>query len=211
MSVDIQIPFRLGFFLEIADVKLTRWPAVRYRGVDRRFLPSLEDIERLRLSGQGRIARLWDRYWSVYDSSQLAADLGFARELLSDFRAESVDLELIYADIVSIPDSRDLPHGALWSDTLRDLLLEWTSTHEQLSGPPDEATFLGFDLSHPIPSFHSAIFQPGLHETQPNLPRYLNEQGLFDDFDSAKRFLGAANEMDYGLMPFCVLRVWSII
>ena len=148
--------------------------------------------------------------WDAVDSRELNTNLPLAQDLQREFRKEGIELEVVYSEILMIPDNLDdYPHGKLWSEQLDFVLQHWRHVHDLLAARPENLHFLGFDLSGPVPSFHSAIFQPGLHKTHPRLPDHLNQAGLFEDADTASRFLRAALEMDYGILPFCVLGIWQ--
>ena len=211
MPSGTRTPFRLGFFLERTGVACFKWPSAPYRGIDRPpNLPTPEEEDELRSSGRSALADLWDRYWDATDSRQLNTNLPLAQDLQREFRIEGIELEVVYSEIVMIPDNLDdYPHGNLWLEQLDFVLQHWRHVHNLSAARPENLDFLGFDLSHPVPSFHSAIFQPGLHKTHPRLPDHLNQVGLFEDVDTALRFLRAANEMDYGGLPFCVLGIWE--
>jgi hypothetical protein len=63
-------------------------------------------------------------------------------------------------------------------------------------GPPDPVFVpIGFDVSIPLPDFHSALFQPGIIEGDHSL----NGDGLLDDRDDADRLARLATAPGYGL------------
>ena len=209
MPSDAPTPFRLGFFLERVAVTCFKWPSVPYRGIDRiPYLPTPEEKDELRSSGRGALADLWDRYWDAVDSRELNTNLPLAQDLQREFRNEGIELEIVYAEIVMIPDNlHEYPGGMDWAELLTQSLKNIRPVHERLTGRPENLHFLGFDVAQLFETFLSAIFQPGLHETQPRLPDHLNRAGLFDDIDTASKFLRAANEMGYGPLPYCVLGI----
>lgn len=211
MPSDAPMPFRLGFFLERVGVTCFKWPSVPYRGIDRiPYLPTPEEEDELRSSGRGALADLWDRYSDARFSGKLNSNLSLAQGLLRDFLDEEIELEMVYAEIVMIPDDlHEYPRGMDWAELLTQSLQNIRPVHERLTGRPENLHFLGFDVAQLFESFLSAIFQPGLHETQPRLPDHLNRAGLFDDIDTASKFLRAANEMGYGPLPYCVLGIWQ--
>lgn len=156
------------------------------------------------------VAGLWEEYSEAEEGGELNVDLTLARHLQERFRYAGVRLDLIYAEVAAIPEGvRGYPSGELWWDTLEFVLEHRRAIHNRLHGAPESFSFLGFDISHPVPTFHSAIYQPGLHHSRPEYPQYLNRSGLFDDRDTALPYLNAANERDYGPLPFCIIGVWG--
>lgn len=194
-------PIRLGFFLERREVTCSMYPSVPYSGVDR--LPNegaYDDPQ----------PRLWDEYAEAEESGDLNSDLTTARRLSARFSRAGVRLDIVYAEVALIPRDIDAyPGGELWSQMLDFVLSHRSAVHERVTQRPENLTFLGFDISHPVPTFHSAVYQPGLHRVRPDYPSYLNKWGLFTDRDTAMPFLDAANTMDYGPLPFCLLGVWE--
>ncbi len=154
---------------------------------------------------------VWDQYWNAYDSTELNSNVQLAQTLHRKLATEGIDLDLIYAEISMVPHELDqYPSGKIWARELARVLSVIRKVHDRLGKRPDGVQLLGYDISHPVPSFHSAIFQPGLHERRPCIPEYLNSAGLLEDIDLALRFLSAANEMDYGSLPFCVVGIWEV-
>lgn len=204
------VPVRLGFFLERRGVTCSMYPTVRYEGVDR--LPNMVyyDLSEGSMDKTEGVAGLWEEYSEAEEMGELNVDLTLAHRLQERFRYAEVCLDLVYAEVVAIPRGvGGYPSGELWSDTLEFVLEHRRAIHNRLQGAPESFSFLGFDISHPVPTFHSAIYQPGLHEVRPEYPRYLNRFGLFDDRGTAVQFLNAANGRDYGPLPFCLLGVWA--
>jgi len=153
---------------------------------------------------------VWDRYDEAEERGDLNCTLSVARQLQTMFRDDGLDLDLMYAEMTFIPaDIEHYPNGDLWSERLAPALRARQSVHTRLRARPHHLQFLGYDLSHPVPTFHSAIYQPGLSESRPDFPKHLNEYGLFSEHDDALEFLGVANDMDYGPMPFCLINIWA--
>ncbi len=213
LAISDSLPLRLGFWLERVGVTCLKWPSVPYRGIDRPpYLPSLEEEDELRSTGRRRLADLWDHYWDAEDSGELNINLRLAQDVQREFFNEGIEFEVVYGEIVTIPQNLyQYPHGTLWTEFLLEQLPRIRRIHQNFAARPQGIRWLGYDISHPIDSFHSAIFQPGLHETCPGLPDDLNRAGLFDDLNAASRYLHAANEMDYGPLPFCVLGIWEVL
>ena len=186
------------------------WPSVLYRGVDREpFPPTPEEEDAMRSAGNASLVDLWERYTDLEYSQEFQRNLPVAIRTRIDFLRQGIDVELVYCQIEYIPSDLDAyPHGDEWSRSLTMSLDFRRSNHHLIEGPPIDSEFLGFDVAHPVPSFHSAIFQPGLHRTAPHLRHHLNADGLFSDLKTVKDFVLLANEMDYGIQPFCALGVW---
>jgi hypothetical protein len=200
---------RLGFFLERTSVTCFAWPDMAYRGIDRLpFLPTPEEQEQMMSSGSSDLAKLWDRYWEASIDGLINVDGKLAREYQQQFLKGGITLEVIYGEIVEIPNVDKYPHSALWSENLESALLHRYDIHQRIGSRPDNIEFLGFDISHPVPTFHSAILQPGLNSKCLHLPHQLNSNGLFNTFEDAVPVLDDANSLDYGLLPFCILGIW---
>lgn len=201
---------RLGFFLERTAVTCFSWPNIPYLGIDRLpYLLTDEEEEQLRASGRGELAEIWNHYWDASISGELNVNFELARDLQRQFDLWGVQLEIVYGEIVRIPTNLDqYAHGELWSENLEEALVHRREIHDRLGSRPANIDLLGFDISHPVPTFHSAIFQPGLNESYPSLSEYLNKNGLFETLDKASGFLPATNNLDYGLLPFCILSIW---
>lgn len=209
----ITAPLRLGYFLLRRGVRLSSWPDVPYRGIDRLpFVPSPEEEQILQATGHSDLVQLWVSYWDALESGELRARLPVARRFQQAFLRQGYRFELVYAQILEIPSHLErYPHGELW---LRDMELaagHLVRVHEQITHAARNLDVLGIDISHPTITFHSAIFQPGLHRRVPDLPRYLNERGLFPDIVAARPFVSEANAMDYGAFPFCSIKISQVL
>ena len=208
----MQTPIPLGFYLARRHVSCSMWPQVTYRGVDRLLhLPSPDEVDHWRSTGKRELADLWDRYDEAQENGTLNVDYVLADRLLLDFQSHQFEVELIYVELSVIPKGlEEYPHGVLWAEELERALAYIQKVGRPLKERPQEAHSLGYDLAHPIRSFHSAIFQPGLHKTCPLLPQMLNKYGLFFDLATAMTVLDQANALDYGGLPFCILEVFSM-
>lgn len=214
MELGTPLPLRLGFYLQRVGISCFNWPTVAYRGIDRMpHIPTPEqepDLYFTPKAGRSRMADLWARYLDAIEQGRLNTDLKLTCRLRAEFLANGVDLEIVYSEVVTIPqDLEGFPHGKLWLEGLASILPTLEQTHRQIAKRPNNMNFLGYDIAQLFENFHSAIFQPGLHEYCPHLPDHLNPVGLFDDLDTASKFVQTANEMDYGPQPFCILGVWE--
>ncbi|HEY7030381.1 MAG TPA: hypothetical protein VH482_03590 [Thermomicrobiales bacterium] len=202
------LPLRLGYFLLHPDAACACLPTATYEGVDRLWiLPSPEELDELRADGRHRLVALWDNYWdSAYDRT-LHADRALAQRLQQAFREEGVPLDLGYIEIARTPDDPEYgPGSTLWTEDFA----VWRGVHDRLGGRPDGLRFLGLDLSRPVPTFHSAIFEPGPTRSDPELPRHLNRHCLFESEERAATFLIKANSTTGSTLPFFVLSVWEV-
>lgn len=158
-----KVPLRLGFWLGYTDLTCAAAPWIPYCGIDR--LPAdLDFDENSPLPGDPEWSpSVWDHYDEAEDSENLNYNLSVARQVQTMFRDDGLDLDLIYAEVTFIPaDIEHYPSGKLWLERLAPALRARQSVHTRLRARPPHLQFLGYDLSHPVPTFHSAIYQPVL-------------------------------------------------
>lgn len=203
-----ELPLRLGFVLGRTSVPFPYRPEIIYRGVDRLpFVPTPEEEEELTRSGRTRLVSLWHRYGDTLFTGELHRDGQLAVTLQREFAAEGAEFELIYAEVVDVPSPPDPmpcdegPRGA-W-DRLR-------RHHEAAASRPGRALLIGYDVSYPLPSFHSVLLQPGLREEPDAPPFSVNDAGLLAHIDHLRAILQAANAMDSSWRPFCGIAVYSV-
>lgn len=184
---------RIGYLLVRDDVELPARPGQQYRGIDRLpFVPS-------------PIAAhpAWRAYFDADDSGALAGDLSTAQRIRDQLRAVDTSTEVIYAQafpLGTVPDVTASPEVAdQQSRSLRRI-----SERSAVVGPPDPVFVpIGFDVSIPLPDFHSALFQPCIIEGDHSL----NGDGLLDDRDDADRLARLATASRYGLGIFWPIQV----
>lgn len=211
MQQRISMPLRLGFYLVRPDVWNSQWPEVPYRGIDRLpYLPTCEEQDALRGSGQAKLADLWDTYWDATDSRTLFANRLRVEEMRREFLNEGVTFDIVYAEVIRLPtDFLSHPYGTQWVRLMNNVIPYMQPVQDVISKLPERLNIVGFDLSTPAPDFHSAIFQPGLQRFEPRLPKLLNAAGLFGDVDSAVSIMAVANAEIPRPLPFCVIKVWN--
>lgn len=196
----------LGFFLERLGVSLLPRPSVPYRGIDR--LPFVPDA----VETQGRtseVGALWDRYHREEYEGTLFANLTLARELASAFTEFGVEVEVIYAEVHAIPaDFTTIGRDKVTISDIQKTLERVEVLRSRLESVPANPKLLGYDLSYPLPTFHSAIYQPGLHESHPELIDHLNGEGLFENLSALSPYLEIANDMPHSWVPFCALAIY---
>lgn len=207
-SIVAMLPLRLGFVLERTSVPFPYRPGIFYRGVDRLpFDPTPEEEEELNRSGGARLVSLWHRYGDTLFTGELHRDQQLAVTLQREFAEEGSEFEVIYAEVIDVPGPPDTmlcdegPSGT-W-DRLR-------RHHEAAAPRPGGALLLGYDVSYPLPSFHSVLLQPGLREKPDAPPLDVNDAGLLAHVDYLKAILKAANAMDSSWRPFCGIAVYSV-
>ena len=203
----VNLPLRLGFVLARTDVPLPGRPWIRYRGVDRMpFVPTPEEEDELARAGHARLVALWHQYWDVLFTAELYRDTSIATDLRDQFAQFGVALEVIYAEVGVV---QELEGG--FSDASFREAWDRLRRHGDRAGlRPADAGLLGYDVSYPLPGFHSVLVQPGLLE-QPNSPDLdVNDMGLLDDVAQVKRILPVANAMTSSWRPFCGIRVYSV-
>jgi hypothetical protein len=183
-------------------------PGSFYGGVDRLpFVPTPEEEEDLRNSKRATLLQLWQQYSDLTYTGQLHGSGHTTRALRDAFAAEGIDLEVIYAEVVLMP-SVEMERV---DQKARGLLLQRLRTlHQQVVSRPVGAQILGYDVSYPVPGFHSFLFQPGLRE-QPEAPNLdVNEAGLLSTVQEAGRIVAVANAMTSSWRPFCGIAVYSV-
>jgi hypothetical protein len=204
---DVRNPcLRLGFVLGRTGVAFPYRPGTTYRGVDRLpFVPTLQEEEDLNRVGRATLISLWHRYADLLFTGELHADGQLAKDLRGEFAGEGLDFEVVYAEVLGLTQSEaetrdDKPAVGVCNRLRRH--------HERAARRPEGATLLGYDVSYPLPSFHSALFQPGFRE-KPNTPDLdLNSAGLLSDLDQLRQILPLANAMVSAWHPFCGIGVY---
>lgn len=151
---------------------------------------------------------MWERYANAEYDERLCTDRDLAHRLQWQFADRGVHLEVIHVEVV--PPSDDVVAQLARRLSEADLVktLERLLARHHLSSKPDKLELLGFDLSYPLPTFHSALYQPGLHEVYTRLKQELNGCGLINDLPSAHRLSRFANEIESPWLPFCPLAVY---
>lgn len=204
------LPLRLGFFLAETGLSTHAWRDVDYCGVDRhpRFPASNESPGSLEMIAE-EARDVWEAYVEASDSEELNTELACARYFQREIQNLGVEAEIIYVEVLAVPKditAHELSHE--WMQRLTEDFSQWAVVHEKLTRRPTRLQKLGIDVSYPVPSFHSAIYQPGLEKTVPNLPDYLNEFGLVDELDTALALAERANQLESPWRPFCAIGVW---
>ncbi len=203
---DIQI----GLYLMRNGVTLSGSRLGPYRGVDRMpQTPSPFALASASPSGRPGWDRLWLDYWAAEDAGSLHADLLVARSFQEQFGAHGIDLELVYITLAALPDDRWLT-DEIWKSNLAEAVARYQTGSHIRAEAPVGAQHLGFDIAWPVPSFHSAIYEPGLDKVSPNFVGELNAHGLFGDIDQAVAKLDEALSLRYSPTPFCVLGVYHV-
>ena len=205
---EMDVPIRLGFLLERTEVMFPFLPGSLYGGVDRLpFVPTPEEEESLRNSKRVTLLELWQQYSDLTYTGQLHGSPHATKFLRNAFAAEGIDLEVIYAEVVLMPSLE--MEGV--DQKARGLLLKRLHTfHQQVASRPVGAQMLGYDVSYPVPGFHSFLFQPGLRE-QPEAPHLdINGAGLLSTVQQAGQIVAVANAMTSSWRPFCGIAVYSV-
>jgi hypothetical protein len=207
---NIRTPFFLGFFLVRPDVRVFRRPKATYRGIDRLvYTPNLV-MGRHPSSKEKQIDECFDKYMAARESGDLHASINVAKEFQIDFGAIGIVSEIIFAEIVEFPEWQKLVNGETLRANLVLALQFRMPIHRRIESRPADAELLGYDVSDPMPTFHSAIFQPWLQQPlKSEVPMYLNENGLFRNVSSARDLLQVANEAGNGRC-FCTLGIYKV-
>lgn len=210
MTTMINLSANIGYYLMRRRVTL-RNSTRAYRGVDRMpDTPWPLDIPNVGPSGLLGWRQLWEDYWAADDSGHLHADLSQCIHLQRRFLDAGLDMEVICVRIAGVPDDGQLAKRREWRSQLTDSMQRCTEVASQLPEVPFGSCSLGFDIAWPGPSFHSAIYQPGLETDLPELYEELNESGLLDCAANGARRFDQAFAMLHGGIPFCLLEVISV-
>ena len=200
----------MGFLLAKLGVTCADFPHNPYRGIER--LPAPDNFEgelALARAGHDGVWQLWEAYWEADDSGDLATDLAVAQGLCDRFSSNGIDVEVIYAELVDVPVLTPTPSLFETGWRCEDVFARYKRVAEKLLNRPANLTFYGFDLSQPLPTYHSVIRQPGFRALAHRLSSGINQYGLIEDREAARNLLGSANEMSVH-RPICVIGVWGI-
>lgn len=203
MAPDLKAMLRLGYLLLRTGVHLPWSPQRNYQGIDRLpYLPNpMEDAD-------ARTALAWSEYSDAVEEGRLGRDFALAQDICRELNAVGANLDVIFADVASLAGQPPNASEAVVAQRVRSL--EWLRTRSaEIPAPDRRLQPIGFDVSTPIPNFHSAIVQPGLIRQDSALAATLNDSGLFDDFDTALGAAADANNSGYGLTLFCVIRLFT--
>ncbi len=203
----ISLPFRIGYFLETVDATIARRPDRPYRGIERMYFVQWPDFPPVPVDASRE--RLWDRYFEARESGELHYDLALARELRAEFsQVVGLDLEIIYAEIVELGASADMQAV---SASLSFPLPNRGEINNRLADVGPIGDLLGFDLSTPVPSFHSLICNPWNDQRdQDRMLNLLNDNGLFYTRSAASEFLRVSRARQHAGLPFVVLAVYAV-
>jgi len=197
-------PIRLGFFLQLIGVAFPFRPGIFYRGVDRLpFPPTPEEEEELSSSGRARLLSLWEEYGDLSFTGELHGDEQLARRLRTAFADEGIDLEMVYAEVALVGTRQAEEHFA----EIEPVITRLRKLHERVESLPAGIQELGYDVSYPLPRFHSVLFQPGLPEDPQTPDLDLNSAGLLSTVRQVEDILPIANSMDSSWRPFCGILV----
>jgi hypothetical protein len=184
-----------------------RW---RYKGIDRLLRLPLDESDAVEI-----VSGLRSEYLKALDSlaevedSLLRIDLPTAQQFRRIFLRLGFPSDILYVRIVGVPARLEEYRRAYqWPASVREGLARRVANHHHLtrSGAP-LLEFHGFDVSLPVPSFHSALVNPGLPNFEGTFARKLNDAGLFGSFAHAEQCMEASNQMGYSDLPFCVLAI----
>jgi hypothetical protein len=195
---------RIGYVISRSGVPFPWLTDRKYRGIDR--LPHVPNLN----EGQSqRYVEIWERYLDAQDDGLIGYDLNLAREIQRELEELGNHIDVVYADAIIIPDADSL-HLPEKVARQREKSLTWLRSHsERVGAPPAKFGLLGLDVSSPIPSFHSALIQPGLISQDSELASELNEAGLVSELKLATELMHEANATGYGLCMFSVIRVFA--
>lgn len=204
ISLHLDVPLRLGFF--VAELGVPIRNAQAYRGLDRLPRPhsiAPEDISKL--------PQPWWDYFDAFDDDAVQTDMELALALSCNLESIGVSTEVIYAEITAWP--QPLGHykaSFLWEDSLRTAMPALKLTHALVSRPSQRLSFLGYDISDPVPYFHSAIRNDNLDKIELRRSNVLNQHDLIRERGDALRLLEFVNAENSRVLPFCIISVWHV-
>lgn len=206
----VQLPLRIGFLLAELGVVSANWLDIPYRGIDR--VVSLDNFQaefEQNLAGTRDVWSVWEAYWEAEDNGVISVDRSTALDFRERFNALGVNVETIYGEIVRPPAiSAQDRVSAHQQQRLHDAFAKYEHVQRQLPERPTGLVFLGYDLSYPLPTFHSIIRQPVTMNPHVVMPSILNSDGLIRDIATATELLPRANQ-DQVSGPICLLGIWS--
>ena len=196
----------LGVWVVALGVEPWGRPGQEYRGLDRRpDLPGPEQDAALRGRGRDRLLETRNELWELEDGGELHRDPAAALRLCGALKAEGFSVEVILAELIPTDDLKGLPPEL--RSLYRNLLGRWVVGTPNFRGATRP---LGIDVTYPFPTFHSAIRQPTLSNTAPELIDELNGFGLFSDLDVAQHVADRGNRRDTSWRPICPVKISSI-
>jgi hypothetical protein len=170
------------------------------------FVPTPEEEEELSRAGHANLVMLWHRYWDVLYTADLHRDVSLATDLRDAFAHLGVALEVIYAEVGIVRGQEKVSAD----EAVRNVWERLRHHHDRAGLRPANAIPLGYDVSYPLPGFHSLLVQPGLLEHPESPDVDVNSMGLLDDVDQVKQILPIANATTSSWRPFCGIRVYSV-
>lgn len=202
------LPLDLGYFLAEPASPMACGVGGAYTGVDRLFVPPFPFAKDAGERGEF-LPRLVERYWEEEDA--VRTDYEVAARYCRTFLEAGVRVDLIRAVVAVVPDSIKLyPRGDAWPHSISEGLAVSRALQARLADRAPSVSdipLVGYDVSLPIPTFHSALVNPGY----PFLTEYMgfvNEYGLLTERRWAIDLMHEANLMGYSDAPFCVLAIY---
>jgi len=203
MRSNMGLPTRIGYVIVRPGASLPLPRGRLYRGIDRPL--SVPDPTLPQTASAGRV---WARYLNADEGGLVAADLDLARSLATQLAQVGEPTEVIYAE-VTVPPPSTL--GESKADRQRADSLAWLASRcAKVPAPSEEFEPIGFDVATPLPTFHSALYQPGLVRKDARFVANLNQSGLVDDIGYAAELMHVANATGYLLSLFGVVEVRAL-
>jgi hypothetical protein len=125
--------------------------------------------------------------------------------MVDAFRREGLEVEAVYAAIEVLPEGPSDDLASVRTENLQEAI-DWLRRSISAEVPPNLGGLLGFDISIPIPHFHTALFYEHVRQAYPALRSALNEHGLVQELDVARSLMDLANRGER--LPHCVIGVW---
>jgi hypothetical protein len=204
-----EAPVRLGYMLARVDVDLPWLPGTCYRGVDREpFVPESYVMDLIDHRDTAEFRALHP-YFEAWEDGMLRRDIAVADEHQGRLQAFGVATEVIWAEAVVVrrhwAPTADRPVAINRANALR--YMDRCAAGVGVVDAEFEA--IGFDVSPPTPSFHSAIYQPGPGGDKDEFRESINGAGLISRQEVAVELMERANVPWDGVRNFAVIRVFA--
>ena len=165
---------------------------------------------------RARVGSCWARWcWSCgkrtgrpTDSGDLATDPSLLLPKACVIDLNGIDVEVIYAELVDVPVLSATPSLFVAGWRCRGRFCEIQAGSRKASEWPANLTFYGFDLSQPLPTYHSVIRQP-CRALAHRLSSGINQYGLIEDREAAATCLAQRMRCRY-IDQFVWIGVWGI-
>jgi hypothetical protein len=175
-----------------------------YRGLNR--LPFHSPLDR---GERPELDLAFDRYLDLQESRRLYVDLEAADGAAAALSDAGLPSEVIRIRLTFVPDVRSMQAEASARQRLGKVLdqIEEFSVQEPIVLPSSFRS-AGYDVSFPLPNFHSLLMNHGRGQETEWLPMDgVNEFGLMGDSAQAEGLVAQANAGKLNWAPYCAFEI----